>query len=111
LASAISNRSVVTNESPAALAPSSAVAEYPCHFRLHVDLSGPAFHLGDLGEQRLGGLIGRFGPTAGVGDEAPGEAVGFLEQDLEQVLGRQLLVRLAMARDWADWIACLARSE
>ena len=78
----------------------------------HIELARAALDLGHLGEQGFNGRIGLVRPAAGALDQGAGEAVGFLEQHLEQMLGRKLLRwRRAKARDWADWIACLARSE
>jgi hypothetical protein len=76
---AINRRSVVTKASPASLG-------------LHIELARAALDLGQLGQQGLGGRVGLVGPAARALDQGAAEAVLFLQQDLEQVLGPELLI-------------------
>ena len=65
--------------------------------RLQIDLAGAAaFDLGTLGERRLVGGQGLARAAAGAVDEARGQSFGVVEQDLEQMLGRELLMTLAL---------------
>ncbi len=59
---------------------------------MHIELAGAALDLGDLAELGLHGLIDRVGPAAGALDQGAGQAVLFLQQHLEQMFGRKLLV-------------------
>jgi hypothetical protein len=63
---AISRRSVVTKASP--------------------------LDLGDAGQQRLGRLVGLGRPAARALDQGASQAILLLEQHLENVLGRELLM-------------------
>ena len=58
----------------------------------HVELAVAAFNLGDFGQRRfgVGGRLGRI--AAGLLDQVLGQAVLRVDQPLQQVLGRELLV-------------------
>ena len=67
--------------------------EEPRGLRREVELAGAAaLHPGQRVERGLGLLQRVLGPAAGGADEIGGEAVGVVEQDLEQMLGREALV-------------------
>ena len=65
--------------------------------RIEIDLPGAApRNLRPLGERRLGGGQRRARIAAGPVDQARGQAFRVVEQNLEQVLGRKLLMALAL---------------
>ena len=65
--------------------------------RIEIDLPGAApRNLGPLGERRLGRGQRRARIAAGPVDQARGQAFRVVEQNLEQVLGRKLLMALAL---------------
>ena len=70
--------------------------EHPRQRRIEIDLPGAAAgDFGALGERRLDGRQGLARIAAGAVDQTGGEPLGVVEQHLEQVLGRELLVSLA----------------
>ena len=70
--------------------------EHPRQRRIEIDLAGAAAgDLRALGERRLDGGQSLAGIAAGTVDQTGGEPFGVVEQNLEQVLGRKLLMSLA----------------
>jgi hypothetical protein len=70
--------------------------EHPRQSRIEIDLPGAAAgYFGALGERRLDGRQGLARIAAGTVDQTGGEPLGVVEQHLQQVLGRELLVSLA----------------
>ena len=73
--------------------------EHPRQSRIEIDLAGPT--AGDfraLIERRFDGGERLAGIAAGAVDEARGEPFGVVEQHLQEVLGRELLVTLALGK-------------
>ncbi len=73
--------------------------EYPRQRRVEIDLSGAA--AGDFrafGQRRLDGRQGLTRIAAGTIDQTGGEPLGIVEQHLEQVLRRKLLMSLRATR-------------
>ena len=71
--------------------------EHPSQSRIEIDLPCPAArNFGPLGKRRLDGGQRRARITAGAVDQARGEPFRVVEQNLEQVFGRKLLVSLAL---------------
>ena len=65
--------------------------------RLQIDLAGAAaFDLGALGKRRLVGGQGLTRAAARAVDEPGGQSFGVVQQHLEQMLGRELLMTLAL---------------
>ncbi len=70
--------------------------EHPRQRRLHVELAGAAaLDLGALGERRLDGGQRLARAAAGTVDQPCGQPLGIVKQDLEQMLGAELLVAFA----------------
>ena len=82
----------MTNESPAFLAIFSAVSKTLARRRRQIELALPAAHLGERGKGRFGGGQGIAGTTTGALDQPGGKAFRIVEQHLEEVFGRELLV-------------------
>ena len=71
--------------------------EHPAQSRIEIDLPCPAArNFGPLGQRRLDGGERRARIAAGAVDQARGEPFRVVEQNLEQVFGRKLLVSLAL---------------
>ena len=61
-------------------------------FRGQVDLTGAALNAGPARQERVDGLVDGVGSASGALDQRAREPILLLEQDLEQVFGRELLV-------------------
>ncbi len=73
--------------------------EYPRQRWRQIDLTGAAArHFGKLGERRLDGGKRFARSAARAVDQAARQALGVVEQDLEQVLGGKLLMALAQGQ-------------
>ncbi len=66
--------------------------EHTGHLGLHIELAAAALDFRRLGQQGVHGLVGGVGPAAGALDQRAAQAVLFLQQHLEQMLRRELLV-------------------
>ena len=73
--------------------------ENPRQSRSQIDLASAATgNFGKLGERRLDSRKRLARSAAGAIDQAAGQTLGVIEQNLEQVLGRELLVALAQGQ-------------
>ena len=87
----------MTKLSPAFSPAFSAVSNTRAKRRIEIDLPGAAAgNFRALGERRLDRGQRRARIAAGAVDQARGEPFGVVEQDLQQMLGRKLLMALAL---------------
>ena len=59
---------------------------------VEIELAGAALDLGAFGQRGFDVGQGAFGVAAGGGDQVTGQAVAFLQEHLQKVLGRELLM-------------------
>ena len=68
------------------------LSKHPRGIGHHIELARSTLDLGPFAQQEIGSLIGIVGPAASAFNQGAAQAVLFLKQHLEQVLGGQLLV-------------------
>ena len=101
---------MVTNESLALSAMLFGLFKELGRFRREIKLAAAARHLRPLGQCGLNLLQRLLRVAAGTRNQPGCQTFIVVEQDLEQMLRRELLVIFLSARDWADCTKPFARS-